>query len=485
MKRLVFCLKPKPYLLDFLQTALAQQLCSWIASDVVAGKSSQKYAWLEALVNDSGRSLTDISEVKRLENATHSWSVSLQNYLVHQDNQQLATNQFQVCFSLIPPQNLESGEENWRLAYALQALEDEEIWVDAETVWQHPVEVITVNDHAIEQPQEVLLKGLGLASNIYAPIADSLQEPAPKDCELNPIQVYEFIRVIAWQLEDHGLGVILPGNLASGTSHNRLGVSVKASVKRKKGERLGLKSLLSYDLSLSMGDRQISAQDFEKLLAQKSPLVQLEGEWIVLQPADVRAAQEILKKSHEPVSLTVEDALRLSTGESQGIGKLPVTQFETSGILKELIDNLTNNRKIEPIISPQGFSGQLRPYQARGVGWLAFLEQWGLGACLADDMGLGKTPQLIALLLHLKAEDLLEKPSLVICPTSILSNWQREVHKFAPALSVLVHHGSQRAQGNTFAQKAKKQNLVITSYALGLPRPKNPGHGELAKCHFR
>ena len=399
-------------------------------------------------------------------------------------NQQLTTHQFQTCFSLIPPEDPQSGEENWRLTYALQALENDSFLVDAETIWQHPVEAIVVNDHPIEHPQEALLKGLGLASNIYAPIADSLQDPTPKYCELNPIQVYEFIRVIAWQLEDHGLGVILPGNLASGTSHNRLGVAVKASVKRKKGERLGLKSLLNYDLSLSMGDRQISAQDFEQLLAQKSPLVQLDGEWIALQPADVRAAQEILKKSHEPVSLTVEDALRLSTGESQGIGKLPVIQFETTGILKELIDNLTNNRKIEPITSPKDFSGQLRPYQARGVGWLAFLEQWGLGACLADDMGLGKTPQLIALLLHLKAEDLLEKPSLVICPTSILSNWQREVHKFAPTLIRVGSSWQSALSRQNLCPKSQKARFSHYQLCFGLPRPENPSNGELARGHF-
>jgi len=115
---------------------------------------------------------------------------------------------------------------------------------------------------------------------------------------------------------------------------------------------------------------------------------------------------------------------------------------------------------------PAGFVGQLRPYQARGVSWLAFLERWGLGACLADDMGLGKTPQLIAFLLHLKEQNMLDSPTLVVCPTSVLGNWEREVKKFGPLLRTLVHHGDKRAKGKTFARIVKDKDLIITSYPL-------------------
>ena len=84
--------------------------------------------------------------------------------------------------------------------------------------------------------------------------------------------------------------------------------------------------------------------------------------------------------------------------------------------------------------------GRLRPYQERGVGWLSFLGRLGLGACLADDMGLGKTAQLIAAVLA----DPIGGPTLVVCPTSVLGNWERELERFAPSLRVLVHHGPDR-----------------------------------------
>ena len=118
------------------------------------------------------------------------------------------------------------------------------------------------------------------------------------------------------------------------------------------------------------------------------------------------------------------------------------------------------------IENPRGFKGQLRPYQQRGVGWLSFLEKWGLGACLADDMGLGKTPQLIGFLLHLRSEEMLDQPTLVICPTSVLNNWEREVQKFAPTLSTLIHHGDKRSKGKAFVKAVSKKNVIITSYSL-------------------
>jgi SNF2 family DNA or RNA helicase len=216
-----------------------------------------------------------------------------------------------------------------------------------------------------------------------------------------------------------------------------------------------VQSLLKFKWELAIGDKTISKKEFDRLMALKSPLVEVNGEWIALQPSDVRAAQAIFAASKDEMSLSVEDALRLSTGDTTTLGKLPVVNFEASGALQELITNLTGNQSIAPIETPASFRGTLRPYQARGVSWLAFLERWGLGACLADDMGLGKTPQLIAFLLHLKEQEALESPTLVICPTSVLGNWEREVKKFGPSLKAIVHHGDKRLKGKAFCQGSK------------------------------
>ncbi|MDY7015515.1 MAG: DEAD/DEAH box helicase, partial [Cyanobacteriota bacterium] len=309
-------------------------------------------------------------------------------------------------------------------------------------------------------------KGLGLAARLYPPIEASLHQRQPVQCLLNPIEVYEFVRSSAWQLQDNGFGIIVPPGLAAGGGEKRLGLKIKAKVARKKGDRLGLKTPLNYQLELAVGETSLSREDFERLLAQQSPLVEVNGQWLALQPADVRAARAVLSPSEEAIELAVEDALRLSTGETKTLAKLPVFSFKASGVLKELIENLIENKPIEPIRIPEAFCGELRPYQVRGVSWLAFLERWSLGACLADDMGLGKTPQFLAFLLHLNEREKLQKPTLVVCPTSVLGNWEREVKKFSPTLSAYIHHGDKRSKGKSFAKNVKDKDLVMTSYSL-------------------
>lgn len=460
--------KEQELLLGFLREILDAQLRAWLTPISNLPKAPLVQPWLKGLTQISANFTATEKEVKRIETALYNWSLPVQDYLATPSNQQLGQDRFHVCFYLQPPtQDDNNGRELiWHLKYYLQALDDPDFLINAQTIWQNPVNRLNFEGRIIEHPQETLLKGLGLASRLYSPIEDSLQEKQPKQCELNSIQVYEFIKSIAWQLQDSGLGVKLPPGLASGAEEKRLGIKLHAEVTPKKGERLNLKSLLKYDLKIAIGDRTISKQEFEQLLAKKSPLVKVHGEWIALQPADVRAAQAILTQSNEPINLTVEDALRLSSGETKILAKLPIVNFEVSGALKELINNFTNKQAIEPIEKPEGFRGELRPYQARGVGWLAFLEKWGLGACLADDMGLGKTPQLLAFILNLKEQDLLAKPILVVCPTSVLNNWEREVKKFSPTLSTLIHHGDKRSKGKTFAREVKNKNLVITSYPL-------------------
>ncbi len=114
---------------------------------------------------------------------------------------------------------------------------------------------------------------------------------------------------------------------------------------------------------------------------------------------------------------------------------------------------------------PDGFSGTLRSYQIKGFSWLAFLRQWGLGACLADDMGLGKTVQALAMVQHEKHKGEC-KPVLLICPTTVINNWLHEARRFTPNLQVAVHHGSSRLKEKDFFQMTKTSDLIISSYGL-------------------
>lgn len=413
--------------------------------------------WLQALGSSSATLPAEAGDIEPLESALAAWASPLQ--------QGLQRNAFRTCFYLHPPA---IRQTDWSLEYYLQAVDDSEFLVSADLIWSTPDEHLTYLGRMIDRPQEVLLRGLGLASRIYPLIESSLQSARPRQHDLTPLQAYEFLKAAAWRLEDSGFGVSLPPSLANREGWaNRLGLKVQAETPTLSSRgRLGLQSLLNFKWELSIGGQTLSKAEFDRLTAQKSPLVEINGEWVELRPQDVKAAQAFFAARQDQTALSLEDALRLSTGDTLSLEKLPVVNFDATGPLQELLNTLNGNQTIEPIATPKEFRGELRPYQAKGAGWLAFLERWSLGACLADDMGLGKTIELIAFLLHLKAMNALSGPTLLVCPTSVLGNWEREVRRFAPMLKVTVHHGTQRAQKKALAKAVRDQDLVVTSYSL-------------------
>jgi len=455
--------EPQALLLSFLHGAIDAQLRAAAATAAPPAAKLPKEVplreWLQALGTDATVA-ADPDRLERLNALLHQWTAPLQ----HQIAQQLAS--FRTCFYLQPPV---PEQQDWTLEYFLQASHDPNFLVSARTIWNNPVDRFAYLGRTIEHPQETLLAGLGLASRLYPAIEPSLHVQQPQSCLLNPAQVYEFIKNTAWRLKDSGFGVVLPAGLSNEQGWaNRLGLSVRAEAPRSsKNQRLGLQSLLNFKWELTIGGQRLSKAEFDRLVALNTPLVEINGEWVELRPQDIKAAQAFFTSRKDQMALSLEDALRMSTGDTQMIEKLPVVSFEASGALQALINTLTTgNQSVEPIPIPASFRGELRPYQVRGVSWLAFLERWGLGACLADDMGLGKTVQLIALLLHLHEQNAIEQPILLVCPTSVLGNWEREVKRFAPTLKVLVHHGDRRSQGKAFTKAVQPYDLVITSYAL-------------------
>ncbi len=452
--------EPQALLSDFLNQVMDAQI-RLIASQQPLRPSRDAIAidsplqeWLQSLGQTAQR--LEIEGLDRLESALTAWKAPLRDY---------QTAQFRTCFQLEPPAN--NYQKDWTLNYCLQAIDDPDFLISAPIIWQNPVDRFAYLGRTIDHPQETLLMGLGLASRVYNLIEPSLEEARPQVCQLNPTQAYDFIMNMAWRLQDSGLGVILPPSLANrGGWANKLGLKIRASTPTRKKVRLGLQSLLNFEWELSIGGHSLSKAEFDRLVAMNTPLVEINGEWVELRSQDIRSAQSFFAARKDQTTLSLEDALRISSGDTQTIEKLPVVSFEASGALQELVTTLTGNQPVEEIETPTDFQGELRPYQSRGVAWLAFLERWGLGACLADDMGLGKTIQFIAFLLHLKQQGNLEQPILLVCPTSVLGNWEREVKKFAPTLKAMVHHGEKRPQGAAFTKEAKKYDLLITSYTL-------------------
>jgi SNF2 family DNA or RNA helicase len=136
-----------------------------------------------------------------------------------------------------------------------------------------------------------------------------------------------------------------------------------------------------------------------------------------------------------------------------------------TGWVADLLAKLEGREPFAELPQPPGLHGELRPYQRRGYSWLDFLKRLGLGACLADDMGLGKTIQTLALLQQDRTAGE-QRPVLLVCPTSVVGNWQKEAARFTPDLPVLVHHGTTRKRGAAFQAEAELHGMVISSYAL-------------------
>ncbi|MEO1792364.1 MAG: DEAD/DEAH box helicase [Cyanobacteria bacterium J06629_19] len=449
---------------DFLATLVDAQVRSIAQSTQIPAaaplsKEIPLREWIDALGAPDPHFESTPAGVVRLNDAINTWTAPLQNLADTIEG-------FRTCFVLQPP---EPGTQDWTLRYGLQAIDDGGYTVDASVIWQNPTDELVHEGRSVDAPQETLLAGLGRATRLYEPIKQTLIEESPMECVLGPIEAFQFIKMSAWRLQDSGFGVILPDNLVdpSKVGASRLGLQISATAPPK-NQRLGLQSLLNFKWDLSVGGQVLSKAEFDELITQGTPLVEINGQWVELRPQDVRAAKDFFEKRKGQTKLSVEEALRISTGDNQLIDKLPVVKFDTTGKLEELIETMTTgNQSLEPMSEPDGFAGQLRPYQAKGVSWLSFLEQWGLGACLADDMGLGKTVQLIAFLLYLKQESALGGPVLLVCPTSVLSNWQREVHKFAPhQVSTLIYHGDKRPKGSALVKAVEKLDLVITSYTL-------------------
>ncbi|MDI6885807.1 MAG: DEAD/DEAH box helicase [archaeon] len=426
--------------------------------------------WLQALSSDNPALVASREELNAFCKEMQAWLAQLQPAA--------SDAPFRTCFRLDSP--FGSGEEEkgeeWKVRFFLQAKDDRSLLVPAEEVWKTRSPTLTFLKRRFKNPQEQLLADLGKASRVIPLVERGLQTARPVGVELNTEQAYSFLRHSAPLLEQSGFGVLLPSWWEKPGA--RIGVKLRlkpasdGSGKVVTSGLLGAKGIVAYDWEVAIGDETLSEAEFEQLASLKVPLVQVRGQWVELRPEDVEAAIEFFKHKHGSGEMTLGEAMQLGLGAGvEGVETevgLPVVEVEAEGWLEDLLGSLSEGLKITGVKTPRTFHGNLRPYQVKGVSWLAYLTKFGFGACLADDMGLGKTIQLIALLLH-EREGKREKkpaPTLLICPMSVVGNWQREVERFAPSLKVMVHHGADRFTGKNFVREAKKHDLVISTYAL-------------------
>ena len=372
---------------------------------------------------------------------------------------------FRVCLRLEVP---ETPEDAWSLDFLLQASDDPSLLVPAGTVWKARGKALTYLNRRFEEPQERLLTALGYASRVFPPLECSLREKRPTAAHLSTDEAYTFLRQAAPLLEQSGFGLLVPPWWNQRGS--RLGVRLRAkSPSSPPGVSTGLLSmenLVNTQWEIVLGDQALTREEFEALVRLKMPLVQIRGQWVALNPEQIEAAIRFWEKRQAEAQMSVLEALSQGLSGEGEVDGLPVEKVEITGWLGELLERLKRGERAVELSQPDSLAGELRPYQERGFSWLAFMRRWGLGACLADDMGLGKTIQGIALFLHDREHDGPVAPALVVCPTSVAGNWQREIRRFAPRLRSVLHHGPERATGQEFLDQVEEHDVVITSYGL-------------------
>jgi SNF2 family DNA or RNA helicase len=352
-------------------------------------------------------------------------------------------------------------DSRWRLEFLLQSLHDPSLLVPAAQAWGDDSSL----SRWLARPQELLLAELGRASRVYPELADGLRQPQPCALDLDTDGAYRFLSTVAPALDQAGFGVLLP---SWWDRRRKLGLTMSAHTPVdgvvQKTSKFGRNQLMDFRWQLAVGDDTLTDEEIAALAETKAPLIRLRGMWVAVDPEQLKRGLAFLKRTPAGQA-TAGEILRLAASHPDDADTpLPLSTIRADGWLGELLAGAVSH-SVHFVPVPADFQASLRPYQERGLSWLAFLATLGLGACLADDMGLGKTVQLLALEAALRAQNPDVGATLLVCPMSLVGNWQREAAKFAPKLRVYAHHGRERLRGEQLRDTLGQTDLMLTTYA--------------------
>ena len=379
-------------------------------------------------------------------------------------------------------------EPLWTVEILMQPLHGDVEPISASRLWDMGEELPPILGRSLTAQRDSLLSQLQSAAEIW-PVLQLRIEEQPGTLTISAAEAIALARQWAPRLAEAGISVDLPRWARDPARELMIQLDVHPANDnddrdddedgenpRRSGntassgpDHAGLGSILQFDWRVAVGSIQLSEEQFASILKSGEPLVQFNGEWLQVDTDAARQAMEFMA-ANSAGDMTLADALRTAHGTSRAQTGLQISGLSGTGWIGQLLQQ-SPDAQLQSMPQPAAFLGELRPYQLRGLQWLAFLQRLGIGACLADDMGLGKTIQFIALMLYereVAARDNLPKvgPTLLFAPTSVMGNWRNEMERFAPSMRLMVHHGVQRLHGETFRDNANACDLVITTYAL-------------------
>ncbi len=360
---------------------------------------------------------------------------------------------FRLCFRLEEP----TDDSDWRVTFLLQNKDDPSLMVTPDHLW--------ANDEMpglkVDELKEYLILSLSRTAKISSSVRDGLDQNDITGYITDMDGAFKFLNDDAETLRDAGYAVLLPSWWSRKGSKPRIVGQTDKGFNSSTG-MLSLDTIVSFDWEAALGDQKVTLQELEDLARIKEPLVRVRGRWVAVNKSEIKSAVKFLKKG--PKRMTFRDVIKTTLGMADLPQELEFGGVQTAGHMTDVLQKIEGQAEFEELEQPEGFTGTLRPYQVRGYSWLVFLSQWGLGGCLADDMGLGKTVQMLALIQHDWPKS--QRPTLLVCPTSVMNNWQREAARFTHNLPVMIHHGSDRLKSHKFQDAAQRHAIVITSYGL-------------------
>jgi SNF2 family DNA or RNA helicase len=377
-----------------------------------------------------------------------------------------ATTDIAVMLRVVEPNDLDIQEGNeladldpeelpWLVEMVLAPLSDQSLLIAAADVLADSNKAALLN----LTPAEVE-RAINLAKRRVVRAAPSLATALADDhattAALPLAEIITFLRADAARLELAKVRVLLPTWWAK-KPRTKVKGEAKPSDAAVTPGGLDVASIVTVDWQVALDGEKLTSSELTRLATAKQELVYIRNKWIRFDPDSIAQVLTALTRVKRERST-------LSAIEVVQIGADTDLEVSGEGWVEELLAGLPDDR-ITPLPEPEGFVGNLRPYQQRGLGWLAFLQRIGLGGCLADDMGLGKTAQLLALLAHERQGGTTVWPTLVVCPLSVVRNWETESARFTPGLKVLVLHGPGRPKGDELAAAVRGHDLVVTTYA--------------------
>lgn len=368
----------------------------------------------------------------------------------------------QLAFRLTEPE--QDTESEWQLETVIVS-ERGVHWTPAMRKLQAPIEDALPakwKSYATEITQKQS-EMVSLLSSIHFDADEKFLSVPMTDAE-----VRMFIQQDLPLFQSFGFPVILPAWLKSVTE-SKMRIRTTAGIQSYKSST-GLDEVLSFNWSFSLGEQEIDDSSFRKLVNENREFIRLGDEWFHIDPLWLQKIRELMDRA-DAGEWTVKDLLFQEIPEEivpieDDEYEDPLLTFSMHQSLREYMEMLSDKKGLPAAKLSPRLQAELRPYQVDGFNWLTFMRDHDFGAILADDMGLGKTVQLIAYLLNVHDRKTTEMPSLIICPTSVLGNWQKEIERFAPSLNVQTHYGASRAKDDELKTliDTTKPDVILTTY---------------------